>query len=171
MKPSSLQIIQITLYRIGKSARTFTEGLIEDNGIRIKTLSELLDNEADELSSLYRRNGLLTNELVYCVRKFSFYKDYFSILELRDKKQTLVGYYCDIATPLVKNEHGYFLTDLFIDYWIFPKKKIIELDRDEYEEAKKNGLISKENELIVQSTSERIKREWKQGVFPDKYTV
>jgi len=171
MKQSTLQIVKITLYRIGKSARTFTEGLVEDNGIRIKTLSELLDNEAEELSSLYRRNGLLNNELIYYVRKFSFYEDYISVLELRDKNQTLIGYYCDVTTPLVKNEHGYFLTDLFVDYWIVPKKKIIELDRDEYEEARRNGLISKENELIVQRTSERIMREWKQGVFPEKYTV
>ena len=49
--------IQITLYRIAKPERTFTEGLIIDNGIGLKTKSILTKPEAQELTNRFLERG------------------------------------------------------------------------------------------------------------------
>jgi predicted RNA-binding protein associated with RNAse of E/G family len=53
-----------------------------------------------------------------------------------------LGYYVDIDTPIHISNGEYHLTDLFLDLWIAPDGKYIELDRDEFEEGFRKGLLT-----------------------------
>jgi hypothetical protein len=53
-----------------------------------------------------------------------------------------LGYYVDVDTPIRKDNGEYYLTDLFLDLWVFPNGRYFELDRDEFEKSLKSRLIT-----------------------------
>jgi predicted RNA-binding protein associated with RNAse of E/G family len=81
----------------------------------------------------------------------------------------LLGYYCDIVTPLQKIGGDYYRTDLVLDLWVTPDLKLYELDWDEYEQVIEQGLMSIEQQEIARSTLERLKAEVATGRFPAEY--
>lgn len=58
-----------------------------------------------------------------------------------DKQGSLVGYYSDIATPIKRFTGGYKMTDLFLDLWIYLDRSYIVLDRNEFDEALRRGIL------------------------------
>jgi predicted RNA-binding protein associated with RNAse of E/G family len=80
--------------------------------------------------------------LVSSVVKYLFYREWFSVMQLVGTDVDHLGYYVDIDTPMRKVRGEYYLTDLFLDLWIFPDGTYIELDRDEFEESYQSRLIT-----------------------------
>ncbi len=140
--------------------------------MRLKTRTVLPPDVGAQLSQRYRRNGLIAPEQsVHSLSKNHFYDEYFSVMELRGGANDLLGYYCDITTPLKKTDGEYFISDLFLDLWIAPDGSTRELDWDELEDAFRRGLISSELKDKAAATFERLKAETAEGVFPAKYVL
>jgi protein associated with RNAse G/E len=162
--------IDIVLIRIGKPARTFPEGLIDDDGKRLRTLSIPSADDCRSLSEkFHKRRWVKDNRLIHSVAKYYFYREYFSVVEYKDPSESLVGYYCDFVTPLQRQGTTYIVTDLVLDFWIGPDTGLLELDRDEFEEVVESHLLSTDLEIAVRRTSERLKLEWRRGAFPMSY--
>ncbi len=168
--PNPSKQITIHLARIGNSPRSYVEGLVEDNGTRLKTFSVVPPEVSKRLSEKFRQYGWFqVGAVLGTVSKFHFYQEYFSIVRYGDTEDELLGYYCDVVTPLQKNGDEYFLTDLILDLWISPAFDFQELDRDEFEEAIEVGLLSPELQQKALETLERLKREIAGGRFPLVY--
>jgi predicted RNA-binding protein associated with RNAse of E/G family len=74
--------------------------------------------------------------------KYWFYMEWFSnFLMVRMYGETL-GYYLDLHTLLRKEDGEYTLTDLFLDLWVTPDGYYFELDREEFEQGFRKGLIT-----------------------------
>jgi predicted RNA-binding protein associated with RNAse of E/G family len=144
--------------------------LVEDDGIRVKTFSIVPDTIGAHLSEkFYNQGWFLQDQMIHSVSKYLFYKEFFSIVEYRDKTENVLGYYCDIVTPLQRNGDEYFLTDLILDLWVFPDCRVIELDQDEFEAAVSSGLFPSIWEGDALTTFSRLKKEIEKGIFPTHY--
>jgi len=162
--------VTITLFRLGKPARTYTEGLIADDGAQLRTHSVIPEEFRARWSINWRREGMIPDDCtIYSVRKHLFYRQYFAIMSLFDEHSRLLGYYCDIVTPLRKIGDHYRLTDLCLDLWIFPDRKVRQLDWDEFEQAVRAGFLNTKVESIARRTVARLAAEAAAGVFPARY--
>ena len=162
--------VTIHLSRIGKPERSYQEGFVEDDGIRLKTFSVVPESIGLQLSEKFHKQGWLQQgQTLYSVSKYHFYNEFFSIVEYRDQANEVLGYYCDIVTPLQRNGDEYFLTDLILDLWVFPDCRVIELDRDEFEAAVASGLFPSIFERQALSTFDRLKTEIENEIFPESY--
>ena len=165
-----LKQVTIHLARLGKSERAYREGLVEDNGIRVKTFSIVPELIAIHLSEKFQKYGWLApGQRIHSVVKYLFYKEFFSIVQYQDQNKHVLGYYCDIVSPLQKHGDDYFLTDLILDLWVSPDLQVIELDRDEFETALAKGLIPAKLEKDALNTLSRLKSETERGIFPSSY--
>ncbi|HZW03284.1 MAG TPA: DUF402 domain-containing protein [Anaerolineaceae bacterium] len=150
--------VHIHLERIGKKTTVYSEGYVDDDGVRLKTCSVLPPQTSELFSQIWWRADLVTpGRLVGSVCKYLFYGEWFDVVELRGAAGELIGYYCDICTPVVRQGQDYFLTDLFLDLWIEPDGSMRELDWDEFEEAAAGGLISVEWQQAAVDALERLK--------------
>ena len=162
--------VTIHLSRIGKPERSYQEGLVDDDGIRLKTFSLVPESVGLHLSEkFYKQGWLLPGQLIHSVCKHHFYSEFFNIVEYQDRADKVLGYYCDIVTPLQRKGDEYFLTDLILDLWIFPDDWVIELDRDEFEKAVSSGLFPSSFEGDTRATLSRLRSEIEQGIFPKRY--
>ena len=162
--------VTIHLSRIGKPARSYQEGLVDDDGIRLKTFSVVPESVGWHLSEKFCKQGwLLPGQLIHSVSKYHFYKEFFNIVVYQDRAEKVLGYYCDVVTPLQRKGDEYFLTDLILDLWIFPDDRVIELDRDEFEKAVSSGLFPSSFEGDTRATLSRLRSEIEQGIFPKRY--
>lgn len=157
--------------RIGKKEALYIEDLLRDNGTRLDTRSVLPPDAVDVWSkSVWQKQGILANgERVMEVRKHHFYQEWFDVIELLDAQGSLLGYYCDVVTPLLRLDGEYYLRDLLLDLWIFPDGRTVELDWDEFDAAQAAGLISPEEADQAAATLRRMVREVQQGIFPSVY--
>lgn len=157
--------------RIGKGEALYVEELLRDDGIRLDTRSVLPPEAVHVWSkSVWQKQGIMANgERVVEVRKHHFYNEWFDVIELFDTQGSLLGYYCDVITPLVKVDGEYYLRDLLLDLWVFPDGRTVELDWDEFESARSAGLISPEEAEQAQVTLRRMVEEVSEGMFPTKY--
>ena len=135
--------IVINFMRPGKGVSRYSEGLIDDNRIRIKTATYVsADFSRSWCEENWWRNGYLQpSRLISSVVKYLFYRDWFSVMQLIDTDADHLGFYIDIHTPLRKLGGEYSLTDLFLDLWIAPDGTYTELDRDEFKAGFLSGLI------------------------------
>jgi predicted RNA-binding protein associated with RNAse of E/G family len=76
-----------------------------------------------------------------------------------------LGYYVDIDTPMRKVGSEYYLTDLFLDLWIAPDGKYIELDQDEFEQGFRMGLLTSYQFKKANHVFEKLKLEVSNGEF------
>lgn len=167
---NGLRQVTIHLARIGKPERSYREGFVDDDGIRLKTYSIVPETVGLHLSGkFYKQGWFIEGQLINSVSKRHFYNEFFSIVEYRDKSNKVLGYYCDMVTPIQKKGDEYFLTDLILDLWIFPDYRFVELDRDEFETAISNGLFPSSLEKDTLATFNRTKSEIKKGIFPMNY--
>ncbi|MDH5704278.1 MAG: DUF402 domain-containing protein [Aigarchaeota archaeon] len=63
------------------------------------------------------------------------------VAAIYDRLGSLVGYYSDIATPIKRFTGGYEMTDLFLDLWVYQNGSYLVLDRDEFDEALRRGIL------------------------------
>jgi predicted RNA-binding protein associated with RNAse of E/G family len=162
--------VTIHLSRIGKPERSYQEGLVEDDGIRLKTFSLVPESVGLHLSEKFCKQGwLLPGQVIHSVSKYHFYQEFFSIVVYQEEAKSVLGYYCDIVTPLQRKGNEYYLTDLILDLWVFPDARVIELDRDEFENAAVHGLFPSGFENDALATLRRLQSEIEQGIFPRQY--
>ncbi len=162
--------VQIHTARIGKPVRVFQEELIELTEFRLKTFVPLPVEISEPLSKDWQRMELLRPaDWISSITKYYFFNDYLGILAFHDVAERLLGYYCDIVTPLQKVGDDYHRTDLVLDLCITLGLDLYELDWDEYEEVIDQGLMTVEQQELARSTLVRLKAEVASGLFPTKY--
>jgi len=134
----------INYLRPGKGTARYIEGLVDSDATRIKTLSMVPGDFGRKwCEEVWWQNGCVAHGVVVgSVMKFLFYKEWFTVMQLIGINGDNLGYYLDIATPLRKVDGEFQLTDLFLDLWVWPDGKFMELDRDEFEEGFRMGLLT-----------------------------
>lgn len=162
--------VHIHLQRIGKKTSVYSEGYVDDNGVRLKTCSVLPPEDCRTFSEIWWRGNLLpAGQIVGSVCKYLFYNEWFDVVELRAPNGDLLGYYCDICTPVVRSGLNYYLTDLFLDLWIEPDGETQELDWDEFEEAVAAHLIPDEWQQAAVDALQRLKDLSASGRLQNEY--
>jgi hypothetical protein len=158
----------IHYHRINKPETLYTETLVSDDGVRVDTISRPAADFAREWSvNVWQRFGALKeNQVIATVRKHIYYQEWFSIMELRNADEDLLGFYCDILTPLENRGGEYYLLDLLLDLWISPDGSLMELDWDEFELAARDGLLTVEQQRRAADTLVTITEEARAGRFP-----
>ena len=164
--------VTIHLARLGKPVRSFTEGFVDDDGIRLRTFSIVPPSVGGRLSEKFRGQGwLLPGQRIESVAKYHFYREFFGIVAYQDRDHNVLGYYCDILTPLHRDGDEYFLTDLILDLWISPDLQVTELDRDEFDAAIAGGVFPLIYEEAALAALARLKAEAAEGIFPSRYVT
>lgn len=157
--------------RINKPEVIYTESYASDDGLRLDT-ETILDREFSRrwIEKDWQPQGLLRAEpLIASVRKHHFYREWFSIMELRSAGGGLLGFYCDLLTPLEKRAGEYYLLDLMLDLWIAPDGSMRELDWDEFDACTRQGKILPEHQRTAVATLSRLTAETRAGTFPWAY--
>jgi predicted RNA-binding protein associated with RNAse of E/G family len=162
--------VKINLHRYDGDTRVFNEDLVEDDGARLKTFSVVPEPMRLSLSQRFWNDGFIAvGQVVYSVAKVHFYNEYFSIMELFAESGQLLGFYCDICTPLEKADGEYSLIDLCLDLMVTPDGQARELDWDEFDDAIVSGWIPLELIEVATDTLHRLEEELSLGVFPQQY--
>lgn len=76
----------------------------------------------------------------------------YEILVVLDKEKRLSGYYVNINRSIVKDGNRVIVHDLFLDIWIFPDMSWKVLDEEEFEEARRAGLITQDDVDLASKT-------------------
>jgi len=161
---------RIHLARINKPTRHFRDGLVEDNGKRISTHTNIPDPISAPWSETWQQTGRIpSGQVIGTVNKYLFYEQFFSIMEIHSKTGYLLGYYVDLSTPVRKEDGEYYLNDLILDLWIYPDQTYLVLDEDEWQQAVQGEQISKEIQRTVKRTLKRLLKEIQSGKFPRHY--
>lgn len=137
-------LVIINFTRPGKGVSRYTEGLVDDNSVRIKTVSHIPpDISLKWCEEYWWLIGLIPHgTLIGSEMKYLFYHQWFSVMQLLGTQGDLLGFYVDIITPIRKVDGEIHVTDLFLDLWIAPGGEAVELDRDEFEESFQLKLIT-----------------------------
>jgi Protein of unknown function (DUF402) len=164
--------IQIHYTRLhGKPLTIYPETLLSENAQRLKSLGLIPPQERQAFSELWWRPGLIPHgrEVARLVKHY-FYNEWFDILEVQAEDGTVLGYYSDISTPLIKTGEGlYAMTDLALDLWLGADGVIKELDWDEFEEICQHNLISPHHQTQAKLTLARLVTEAGQNIYPSQY--
>ncbi len=162
--------VSITLARIGKPARTFLEGFVLDDGLRLITETIPPDAVCDRTTTELRARGWLGDEhTVRVVRKFAFFTRPYNIVVFMDEGRCPLGYYCDVVTPLVRRDNDYHMVDLIADAWIRPDGRYEALDLDELEDAVFQGLIHPDQAAEIRRHLRQLLDDVEAGRFPIDY--
>jgi hypothetical protein len=157
----------INFSRPGKGLSRYIEGLVDDDPVRMKTLNHVpLEISAKWCEEVWWQNGCIPHGiLIGSVMKYLFYREWFSVMKLLESDGNHLGYYVDVDSPIRKSRGEFYLTDLFLDLWIAPDSKIIELDRDEFEEGFRMGLLTPYQHKKANQVLDRLKRSVTNGEF------
>ena len=148
----------------------YAEPCLEDNGTRMTTETDLAPADAERISKAFWRQALLPEgRRLTRLRKHYFYHEWFDVLAVFTEDGALAGYYIDIVTPLRQVDGEYYLTDLFLDFWLAPGQPAMELDLDEFDAAAAAGVLTPEQAEQARATFARLRREIAAGVFPARY--
>jgi predicted RNA-binding protein associated with RNAse of E/G family len=143
---------------------------VEDDGQCLKTYTIIPESFSLPWSEEWQHEGRIPKgRVIGSVRKYLFYNQYFSIMEVCDTINELLGFYIDLSTPVRKVDGEYYLTDLILDLWIFPDQTYQILDEDEWRQAIQDGLVTKEIQGKVQKTVLWLEKEINAEKFPQQY--
>ena len=162
--------IRIEYIRPGKDRTVFVEQLVSLDTVCLKTFKTLPPGIAEPLSRTLVANGLIVpQQSAVSIAKTYFFRENFDLLEFYDQNGDLLGYYSDIGTPLASARDGYTMTDWFLDLWLSPRGRLIELDVDEFEEAVAHKLLSGSESDQARRTFDRLIEEVSKGIYPHAY--
>lgn len=169
MKPGDL--IQIEYIRPGKEVTYYDEDCVAQDEICLQTYKMLPEDIVERLSAALQKQGLIQpHQRAVTITKLYFFHEPFDVLEFRDSNGNLLGHYSDIGEPLLQSGSGQFqMTDLFLDLWLFPDRRLLELDWDEFEEAVQKNVITAAQAELARNTMQRLVNEVAQGIYPDNY--
>jgi predicted RNA-binding protein associated with RNAse of E/G family len=169
MKPGDL--IRIEYIRPGKEITYYEEDLVARDEIGLRTHKRLPKKVARHLSRALQSQGLIeSHQSVLTIGKTYFFNEPFNLLEFRDRDGSLLGYYSDIGEPLLQLTPDTFqMTDLYLDIWLFPGGRLLELDWDEFEDAIQRKVINPAQADLARATMQRLVREATEGLYPARY--
>jgi hypothetical protein len=153
--------VTINFSRPGKGVTRYIEGMVNDDPIRLKTIFYLPVEFSQKWSEeVWWQNGCIPRGiLIGSVMKYLFYREWFSVMQLVGIDGEHLGYYVDVDTPMRMIGGEYYLTDLFLDLWIAPDGRFIELDQDEFEQGFRKGLLTHYQYKKARQVFEKLKRE------------
>ena len=163
--------VRIEYIRPGKGITYYEENLVSQDDVCLRTFKTLPPDIAEHLSSALRKQNLiLPNQQVLTIGKTYFFAEPFNLLEFRGADGSLLGYYSDIGEPTIQLTPNTFqMTDLYLDIWLFPDGRLLELDWDEFEEAIEHQVITPVQADLAREAMKRLVAEVKQGIYPSKY--
>ena len=165
-------LVRIEYIRPGKEVTYYEEDFYAQDENCLRTFKTLPEDISTRLSkALVEQKLIQPNQRVGTIAKVYFFNEPFNLLEFREMDETLLGYYSDIGEPTIQLSPTEFqMTDLFLDIWLFPDGRLLELDWDEFEEAiEKKVIFSKQAEL-ARSAMKRLVEESARGIYPLKYS-
>lgn len=169
MNPGDL--IRIEYIRPGKETTYYEEDFVSQNDICLRTHKSLSPDISERLSRAMLKDSLIApHQRVGIIAKTYFFHEPFDLLEFREPDGKLLGYYSDIGEPAVPLAHDTIqMTDLYLDIWLFPDRRLLELDWDEFELAIEQQVITPAQAELARVAMKRLVAEVEQGVYPAKY--
>ena len=157
--------------RPGKETTYYEEDFVSQNEICLRTSRTLLPEIIERLSRALQEQKLIdSHQHVGSIAKTYFFNEPFNLLQFHDLDGNLLGYYSDIGMPAMQlTADTYQMTDLYLDIWLFPDGRLLELDWDEFEEALQNDILSVEQAELAKAAMQRLVREAADGIYPGKY--
>ena len=171
MKPGDP--FRIEYIRPGKETTYYDEDLVAQDEISLRTFKTLPEDIVKNLSqALQKQNLIASDHRVATITKTYFFAEPFNLLEFRNSQGLLLGYYSDIGEPLIQLGEGNFqMTDLYLDIWLFPDGRLLELDWDEFEDAIQHQVITPPQAELARRAMQRLVEEAAHGIYPYKYLV
>jgi predicted RNA-binding protein associated with RNAse of E/G family len=169
MNPGDL--VRIEYIRPGKEITYYEEDFVSHDETCLRTFNTLPPTIVERLSLALQKQDLISPaKQVLTIRKTYFFNEPFNLLEFRDTNGELLGHYSDIGEPTIQLDSGTFqMTDLFLDIWLYPDGRLLELDWDEFEEAIERQVITPTQADIAREAMKRLIAEVDQGIYPSKY--
>lgn len=169
MKPGDL--VRIEYIRPGKETTYYEEDFVSQNDICLRTYKSLPPDVSERLSRAMLKDSLIApHQRVGIIAKTYFFQEPFNLLEFREPDGKLLGYYSDIgepARPLTADTIQ--MTDLYLDIWLFPDGRLLELDWDEFEDAIQRQVIDAAQAGLARAAMQRLVSETAEGIYPAKY--
>lgn len=164
-------IVRIEYIRPGKEVTYYEEGFYAQDETCIRTSKILPEDISIRLSkALVEQNLILPAQKVGTIEKLYFFNEPFNLLIFREMDGTLLGHYSDIGEPAKQlSQTEIQMTDLFLDIWLFPDGRLLELDWDEFEAALQKLLITPEQAHLARNAMHRLVDETAKGIYPFKY--
>ncbi len=159
--------LTINFLRPGKGTTRYIEGLVDEDPVRIKTLTRLSPRFSRKwCQENWWPNGCISQgTLIEVVVKYLYFREWYSVMQMLGADGRHLGYYVDIDTPMRRVGNEVNLTDLFLDLWIYPDGSFIELDREEFEQGFRSALITSYQYRKANQTLKMIIREITSGEF------
>jgi len=171
LKPGDL--VRIEYIRPGKEVTYYEEDFLAQDETCVRTFKTLPEDISIRLSdSLIKQKLIQAGQRVGTIAKVYFFTEPFNLLEFRELNGTLLGHYSDIGEPAIHiSDSEIQMTDLYLDIWLYPDGRLLELDWDEFDEAIEKQVISPSQANLAREAMKRLIDEVKNGVYPVKYTV
>jgi predicted RNA-binding protein associated with RNAse of E/G family len=163
--------VHIEYIRPGKETTYYEEEFVSQNGACLRTHKTLPPDIVERLSSALQKQCLIAaDQSAVTIAKTYFFAEPFNLLEFRDRDGILLGYYSDIGEPVLKLGVDQFqMTDLYLDIWLYPDGRLVELDWGEFKEAIYKQVITASQADLARAAIQRLVSEGLQGIYPDRY--
>jgi predicted RNA-binding protein associated with RNAse of E/G family len=163
-----LKTIQICRYRPGKPNQITFENLVSEDRQRLRTFCWLDTAVLPRFQEIWVQAGLLLpDSRISAVRKTLFFQERFQIMELLDSNRAVLGTYCDISSPLSKQNDQYCYLDWFLDVWLSADGLPQVLDADGFEQGEQAGLLKHAEIEAARASLAFIMDEIETGRFPE----
>lgn len=165
------ELISIEYIRPGKEITYYEEPLVSLDNICLRTFKHLPNEIAEGLSKTLQEQRLIApHQHTVAIAKTYFFTEPFDLLEFQDEDGSLLGYYSDVGEPLVQiGENSFQMIDLYLDIWLYPNGRLLELDWDEFEAAIQKQIITASQADLARAAMLRLVREVSEGMYPAKY--
>ena len=165
-------LVRIEYIRPGKETTYYEEDFFAQDESCLRTFKTLPNDISMRLSrSLVKQELIKPDQRVGTISKVYFFAEPFNLLTFQEIDGTLLGHYSDIGEPAIRiSDTEIRMTDLFLDIWLFPDGKLLELDWSEFEEAIQNRIITSTQADMARSTMQRLVNETAKGIYPSRYT-
>jgi predicted RNA-binding protein associated with RNAse of E/G family len=163
--------ISMHYQRPSKGLTIYEEDHVFEDENCLRTFKTLPPEVSESLSAALLKQELINpGQRVLTIAKVYHFNEPFNVLEFRAPEGKPLGYYSDIGEPTRKLRDGiYEMVDLFLDIWLFPDRRLLELDWDEFDEAVKNNVITPAQADLARAAMQRLKSEVAQKIYPAKY--
>lgn len=167
------ETVRIEYIRPGKYTHVYEEDFLSLDDSCLRTHKVLPEDVSVALGNALSSQGLIAaGERVGIIDKTYLFEVPFNLLEFRRADGSLLGYYSDIGEPVIQRSEAEFqMTDLFLDVWLSPDGRLLELDWDEFEEAVSGRIISPAQADLARAAMRRIVDETAKGIYPFRYIL
>jgi hypothetical protein len=171
--PNLGDLIRIEYIRPGKETTFYEENFVSQDDLCLRTRKTLPPDIVERLSRALQKQKLIgAEQSAALITKAYFFTEPFNLLAFYERDGTALGYYSDIGEPLLQLTPDTFqMTDLYLDIWLFPDGRLLELDWDEFEEAIQKQVITTTQADLARNAMKRLVAEVEQGIYPAKYLL